>query len=164
MENKENTTLFDKIINVFYKIVEFISAICLAGQVLLLSYAVFGRFFLPRTPSWCEELSRVLMVWMALMTSALAVKDDSHVQMSVFDKLFGKVGLKIRDTIYALLNIGFCGVLCWKGWDLVVQTHRTKLAASGLPSSILYCAACAGGLAMAVMLIYKLWRMLCRKK
>lgn len=160
---KQNDKL-EKIIDVVYKVVEFLSAICLAGQVVLISYAVFGRFFLPKTPSWCEEISRVLMVWMSLLTAALAVKDDSHVQMSVFDKLFGQIGLKIRDAIYALLNIGFCGILFWKGWDLIVQSHRTRLAASGLPSSFMYGAACAGGLVMAIMLIYRLWRMLCHKK
>lgn len=160
---KQNSK-FETVIDVVYKVIEGISALCLAGQVVLISYAVFGRYFLPRTPSWCEELSRVLMVWMSLMSAALAIKDDTHVQMSVFDKLFGKVGLKVRDTIFALLNIGFCGVLFWKGWDLVVQTHRTQLAASGLPSSVLYGAACAGGLAMAIMLVYQLWRMLCHKK
>lgn len=101
---------------------------------------------------------------MALMTASLAIKDNSHVQMEVFDKLFGKIGLIIRDVIYAFLNIGLCGIMFWKGLELIRQSHRTRLAASGLPSSFLYGAACAGGLAMAIMLIYKLWRMLCHKK
>lgn len=162
MENEK--TILDKIIDILYKVIEFICVLCLIAQVLLVSYAVFGRLLSVKTPSWCEELSRVFMVWMSLLTAALAIKDDSHVQMSVFDKLFGKVGLKIRDTFYALLNIGFCGIMFWKGWDLIVQSHRTRLAASGLPSSFLYGAACAGGLVMAVMLTYKLWRMLCHKK
>lgn len=160
---KKNTT-FDKIIDVVYKVIEFFSAICLAGQVVLISYAVFGRFFLPKVPSWCEEISRVLMVWMSLLTASLAIRDDSHVQMGLFDRFFGDRGLKVRDTIYALLNITFCSVLFWKGWELIVQTHRTRLAASGLPSSVLYGAACAGGMTMVIMLIYQLWRILCHKK
>jgi len=161
---EKEKTILDKIIHIVYKLIEFLCVLCLVGQVFLVSYAVFGRLAAVKTPSWCEEISRVLMVWMSLLTAALAIKDDSHVQMSVFDKLFGKIGLKIRDVIYALLNIGFCGILFWKGRDLIIQTHRTRLAASGLPSSFLYGAACAGGLVMAIMLTYKLWRMLCHKK
>lgn len=161
MEKEKN--ILDKIIDICYKVIEFFCVLCLVGQVILVSYAVFGRLAAVRTPSWCEEISRVLMVWMALLTASLAIKDDSHVQMAVFDKLFGKIGLVVRDTIYALLNIGFCGILFWKGWDLIVQSHRTRLAASGLPSSFLYGAACAGGLTMIIMLTYKLWRMLCHK-
>ena len=161
---EKEKTILDKIIDVTYKLIEFFCVLCLVGQVILVSYAVFGRLAAVKTPSWCEEISRVLMVWMALMTASLAIKDNSHVQMEVFDKLFGKVGLIIRDCIYALMNIGLCGVLFWKGLDLIKQTHRTRLAASGIPSSYLYGAACIGGLAMAIMLIYKLWRMLCHKK
>ena len=160
---KEKTVL-DKVIDIIYKVIEFICVLCLVGQVFLISYAVFGRLAAIRTPSWCEEISRVLMVWMSLLTASLAIRDNSHVQMEIFDKLFGRIGLIIRDTIYAILNIGFCGIMFWKGWNLILQSHRTQLAASGLPSSFLYGAACAGGLAMAIMLTYKLWRMLCHKK
>lgn len=158
-------TILDKIFDIFYKIIEFVSVLCLAGQVFLVSYAVFGRLMGVRVPSWCEEISRVLMVWMALLTASMAIKDESHVQMEVFDKLFGKIGLLVRDVLFALLNIGFCGIMFWKGLDLIVQSHRTRLAASGLPSSFLYGAACVGGLAMAIMLIFRLrWMLLCHKK
>ena len=104
------------------------------------------------------------MVWMSLLAASLAVKDDTHVRIAIFDKIFGPRGIKIRDTIFALLNIFFCSVLFWKGIDLISQTTRTKLPGSGLPSSILYASICVGGLAMAIMLLYRLWRELCQRK
>ncbi len=164
MDREEKKSIIERGIDFLYYAIQWICVICLAGQVLVTSYAVFGRFVLNDTPAWSDEISRVLMVWMSLLSAAMAVKDDTHVRITMLDKLFGKVGLKIRNTIFALLNIFFCSVLFWKGVDLVRQTARTILPGSGLPSSILYGSVCAGGLAMAVMLLYRMGRNLCHRK
>lgn len=163
-ESKNSNSIIGRLFDLLYRLIQWACVICLAGQVVIISYAVFGRFVLNRTPSWSEEVSKILMVWMSLLAAALAVKDDSHVRMTVFDKYFGPLGLKIRDVIFSLLNIFFCGVLFWKGLDLIAQAHRTKLPGSGLPSSVLYASVCIGGLAMALMLVYRLGRVLCQRK
>ncbi|QNL44030.1 TRAP transporter small permease [Oscillibacter hominis] len=164
MEHELGKSKVERVIDLLYSLIQWICVICLAGQVVVITWAVFGRFVLNNTPSWAEEVSKILMVWMSLMAAALAVKDDTHVRMTIFDKLFGPLGLKIRNTIFALLNIFFCGVLFWKGLDLIEQTSRTKLPGSGLPSSVLYGSVCIGGLAMTIMLLYQLGRTLCQRK
>lgn len=164
MEQELHKSIIDRIIDFLYDVIQWVCVICLAGQVVVVSYAVFGRFVLNSTPAWSDEIARVLMVWMSLLAASLAVKDDTHVRIAIFDKIFGPRGIKIRDTIFALLNIFFCSVLFWKGIDLISQTTRTKLPGSGLPSSILYASICVGGLAMAIMLLYRLWRELCQRK
>lgn len=164
MENQSKKTVINCLIERFYQIIQWVCMFCLAGQVLIISYAVIGRFVLNHSPAWAEEISRVLMVWMSLLSAALAVKDGSHVRMTIFDKLFGKTGLKIREIIFVAINIIFCGVLFWKGIELVRQTHGTKLPGSGLPTSLLYGSVCVGGVCMTIMLIYELGGVLCQRK
>ena len=164
MEHEERKSLAEKTVDILYDVIQWICVACLAGQVVVVSYAVFGRFILNDTPAWSDEIARVLMVWMSLLSAAMAVRDDTHVRIAMFDRLFGKTGLKIRNTVFALLNIFFCAVLFWKGLDLIQQTARTKLPGSGLPSSILYASVCIGGLAMALMLLYRMGRDLCQRK
>ncbi|MCI2056931.1 MAG: TRAP transporter small permease [Oscillibacter sp.] len=163
-ENMIKKSRISALADAFYKMLEWICVICLVGQVFIIAYAVFGRFVLNRTPSWAEEISKTLMVWMSLLGAALAVKDDTHVRMTFLDKLFGPMGIKIRNVIFYVLNIFFCGVLFWKGLELIEQTSRTQLPGSGLPSSILYASVCIGGFSMALMLLYKMGEMLCRHK
>lgn len=160
----EKVSPIEKMINVLYKAVELASCLCLAGQVLIISYSVFTRYVLNTSPSWAEEISRVLMIWMSLLTVSLAIKDDSHVRISFLDKLFKGKALLIRDVFYALCNIAFSALLFWKGFELAKQSARTKLPGSGLPSSIMYASVFVGGLLMVVMLIYKLGERLCHKK
>ena len=134
------------------------------GQIIVISYSVFTRYVLNTSPSWAEEISRVLMIWMSLLTVSLAVKDDSHVRISFLDKIFKGKALVIRDVFYALMNIVFSAVLFWKGLELAKQSSRTKLPGSGLPSSVMYASVCVGGLLMVIMLVYKLGERLCHKK
>ena len=164
MEKQVGHTAVQRAVDLLYRLIRLICVACLAGQVIVITYAVFGRFVLNKTPSWADEIARVLMVWMSLMAASLAVKDDTHVRMTVFDRFFGPLGTKIRNTIFSVLNIFFCGVLFWKGLELVDQASRTKLPGSGLPSSVLYASVCVGGLAMALMLIYRLGVDLCQRK
>ena len=147
---------WEKVFNLLYKALELVSGICLAGQVIIITIAVVGRYVFSKTPPWAEEVSRILMIWMAMLTASMAVKDDTHVRITFLDKLFGETGLKIRDIVYTVMNIAFCLVLFWNGLTLSKQQARTKLPGSGWPSSVLYASVCVGGLCMALMLIYQL--------
>ncbi|MBU5480645.1 TRAP transporter small permease [Blautia sp. MSJ-19] len=147
-----------------YKVIECVSALCLCGQVVIISIAVIGRYIFSYTPTWSEEIARVLMVWMSFLTASMAIKDDTHVRISVFDKFFGEKGLKIRDTVFSIINIIFSLMLFWEGSKLVMQTSRTKLPGSGISSGVLYASICVGGLFMAVMLIYRMGARLCQRK
>ena len=159
-----NKSKVEEAINALYKIIEFISALCLIGQVAIIAYAVVGRYIINKSPAWSEEISRLLMIWMALLTASLAVKDDTHVRISFLDKIFGKKGLFVRDLFFGICNLSFCGVLFWKGVMLAKQMARTKLPASGLSTCILYASVGIGGLCMGIMLVYKLGEKICHKK
>lgn len=87
-----------KFFEIIYKLIEFVSALCLCGQVIIISIAVIGRYIFSYTPTWSEEIARVLMVWMSFLTASMAIKDNSHVRISVFDKFFGEKALKISHT------------------------------------------------------------------
>ena len=153
-----------KFFEIIYKLIEFVSALCLCGQVFIISIAVIGRYIFSYTPTWSEEIARVLMVWMSFLTASMAIKDNSHVRISVFDKFFGEKALKIRDIIFSICNIAFSLILFWEGSKLVIQTSRTKLPGSGISSGILYASICVGGLLMAIMLVYRMGAKVCQRK
>ena len=66
--DEEKGGVLKKGVDILYKIVELFSCLCLAGQIVIISYAVFTRYVLNSSPSWAEEISRVLMIWMSLLT------------------------------------------------------------------------------------------------
>ena len=163
-DDLRHTLFFTRLINVLYKSIECVCILCLAGQVVIIAYAVIARYIFSNSPSWAEEISRILMIWMSMLAVSLAVKDGSHVKISFLDKLFVGTGLFVRNLLYSLMNTAFSGILFWKGIALIEQSSKTRLPGSGLPASVMYASICIGGLFMAIMILYKAGKSIWQQK
>jgi len=92
--------MFLKIINRIYSFIKFIEenlvVILLGIMVSNVAMGVFFRYVLNNSLSWTEELARYLMVWFAFIGMAIALRDESHVNVSFIVNLFP---LSIRHFI-----------------------------------------------------------------
>lgn len=83
-----------------YRIVLVICKILLIADILISVYAVIGRY-VPNFPStsWAEQVVLTCMVYLAVLSAALAIRDDSHIRMTVFDRYLPTVVVKVLDVI-----------------------------------------------------------------
>lgn len=96
----------DWVLNGTYRMIEIVSRVLLLVMVGSISYAVFGRFILSRSPSWAEELSIFCMVWLAILSSALAVRDGTHIRMTIITYLVPeKISGYLHRLSYVLLFV-----------------------------------------------------------
>ncbi len=72
-------------INRLLKYGTLLSTYGLIGSVLL---QVFARFFLPNTPPWTEEASRLFFIYATAFASGLALKDGFYVHLDLFFNKF----------------------------------------------------------------------------
>ena len=90
--------------------------------VVVVLWGVGSRYLFGTQASWSEELARLLMVWLALLGSALVCREEKHLGLDVvvrswpealqrLARLFGCVAI----FSFALLVLG------WGGWQLVGQ-------------------------------------------
>ncbi len=90
-------------------------ALMLVVLVASLVYQVFGRYVLNHAPSWTEELSRFLMVYITMLGSASLIRRQGHVAVNVLvDALperLRQLLLWIRDAIM----LSAAGFLMWYG-------------------------------------------------
>ncbi|MFA7539814.1 MAG: TRAP transporter small permease, partial [Sphaerochaetaceae bacterium] len=128
---------------------------CTMIQVVTVAYVVFGRFVLNKTPKWGEEIALLAMVWLSLFSATLAIEDDSHIRISIFDKLFGSKGLIIRDSVFLVMDLTFCIFLIFEGTKLLFLTKTSVMPGSGLPVPIIYLAVPLASLAYSVALVSK---------
>ena len=71
----------DKYITRFLKYGAIAGTYLLIGSVLL---QIFARFFLPTTPAWTEEASRMFFVYAVAFAAGLALKDSEYVYLEFF--------------------------------------------------------------------------------
>lgn len=109
-----NDHVIDRFLDGTYVVIEIACKILLLMMVLVISYTVFGRFVLNRTPTWGEELTIFFMVWLALLGSSLAVRDGRHIRMTIIDFVVPP-GVAVLLHKLAYLIVFFVGVACVAG-------------------------------------------------
>lgn len=150
-----------KVIN---NIIEFLSKSLLVLMTLVVSWVVFSRFFLARTPAWGEELALLCMVWFGFLSMAIGVRDNLHLSVNIFDRFLSKSAQNVMDWFSRFLILGF-------GWFMVVEGIKMSQVAAGntmpgtkLSSAVLYAAVPVGGIGIIYYLVTELFQTITRQK
>ncbi len=98
-------------------VVLFICKILLIVDIAITAMAVTGRYvsFIP-DPAWSEEVVLSCMAYMAVLSAALAIRRNSHIRMTAFDRYLPKKLLAVLDLIsdIAIMILGFVMIIV--GW------------------------------------------------
>lgn len=104
-----------------HRVVLNICKVLLIADILITSYAVLGRYVpFIKDPSWSEEVVLSLMVYMAVLSAALALRKGTHIRMSAFDHYLPRK-LRLASDLLADACVLIFGVImlvvglrvCW---------------------------------------------------
>lgn len=118
-------TILDKI-KPFYDICDkTVMSMCkllLIADILITTMAVIGRYvwFVP-DPAWSEEIVLTLMSYMAVLSAALAIRRNSHIRMTAFDRFLPKKLLFSLDILADIAVLGLSLVMIFVGWKYAVN-------------------------------------------
>jgi tripartite ATP-independent transporter DctM subunit len=126
-------------------------ALLLLGIVLIIAWQVLARYTPGvRVPRWTEEISLILMVWLSMLGSGLAVRAGEHLAVDIVVRQFPQTfRLWFMRAIW-LLVVGFGGYLGWYGYELASRTMSQTFAATKLPIGLMYFGIPLGGVLVAL--------------
>lgn len=115
----------DKIKPVYDMVYKFVQLLCkmlLIIDLLITIIAVAGRYvpFIP-DPAWSEEVVLTCMAYMAVLSAALAIRNNSHIRMTVFDKYIPEKALIISDIIAEVAVLVLAIVMIVVGWKYAMK-------------------------------------------
>lgn len=106
-----------------------IAALCLVGMFALMLAQVLLRYTALGVPAFTEEVARYAMIWMALLASAVAVREGSHIRVDfvpVILKTFApRLGIALQFLLDVLL-LGVFLVILWQGIGVVEYAARQR--------------------------------------
>lgn len=137
-----------KIADHYNAVINFICVVLLTAQVVSILIMVAGRYFFSKVPAWSEQFALFCMIWFAMFSIALAVRDDSHVKMEVVDMLVSPKALLGFKLFGNLCTLVFGVIMVIFGIKISALTWSTKLSAFRVPSGLQYFSAVAGGFFM----------------
>lgn len=113
---------------------------------LVVTWQVATRY-LPglSSPRWTEEVALILMVWLAMLGSALAVRRAEHLAMDLVVRQLPPWLQRWAFRLVWVLVAGFGVYLVVTGFDLAGRTMVQTFSATKLPIGLMYYAIPAGG-------------------
>ena len=139
-EKKKNPVLnaitlaFDAVYRVLLEYSKFVLLVI----VVIVSAQVFARKILGSSIRWSEEVTLVLMVWMAFISMAIGVEKELHISIEMFFKKMPLLLQKILTTLNSLLTGVVGAVLLVYGVKLIQFTAKSTLPATQWPACTLY--------------------------
>jgi len=118
--------------DITYKITMVICKLLLIADVLITSMAVMGRYvpFIP-DPAWSEEIVLTCMVYMAVLSAALALRRNAHIRMTALDNYLPKKLLMVLEVVADLAVLAFAVIMILEGWK-----YSSGLGSKGFYTSI----------------------------
>jgi TRAP-type C4-dicarboxylate transport system permease small subunit len=127
-------------------------------MTVITMYRVIMRFFFNFTPSWTEEMSCILMIWLAMIGFALGVREWMHLSITLFYDLLPRSIQRVLNGLRLFLQ-GFTGLyMVLAGLRLSIDQFHTTMSAVKIfpfadrmmPNSILYVIVPISGLLIIV--------------
>lgn len=155
-------SVWGKLEHHFTSVIRVMTSLLLLAIVAVISYQVLARY-LPgvRVPRWTEEISLILMVWLSMLGSGLAVRKGEHLAMDVVVRLLPNKPKRGVALFVALIVVAFGVYLMWFGSELVLRTMRQTFSATKLPIGLMYLGLPLGGFLIALysgINMVKVWR------
>ncbi|MCM3609935.1 TRAP transporter small permease [Planococcus sp. MERTA32b] len=112
----------------------------LLAMVVIIIIQVFSRQIFSYTPSWSEEVSKLLFVWVSFLGIAYGFKEKLHIALGIVINMLSENLQHVFDYFSKVLIIGFGVIMMYYGWQFTVLMGNSTMPGTGWPSSVLYAA------------------------
>ncbi|MDR1521235.1 MAG: TRAP transporter small permease [Planctomycetota bacterium] len=146
-----------------YKIVEALSVLFVFGMVATICYVVFARYVMNSAPRWGEEVALFCMVWFSLLSASMAIWDNRHIRVTVWEMFLSKKTLRILEAIVHFILLGIIVLMFYYGLDLLKVVARGKMSGTGISYLYLYGAVPISALFMLIAAIQRIGEILADK-
>ncbi len=120
IKSVENKSPFDRLLDLFSHITTIITAIALVVMTAIFGWLVFGRYVLNATPTWVEQVSLLLVVYIGFLGASVGVHKKTHLGVSVFREISPKPVRRIFDFLSYSILAGFGVVMTVYGYKLTM--------------------------------------------
>ncbi|ADA66323.1 TRAP transporter, DctQ-like membrane protein [Thermotoga neapolitana DSM 4359] len=146
----ENTTLGFATIGLFF-------------MVGITFYQVVARYVFNRPPTWSEETTLLIMIWISLLMAGVGVKKGIHMKVELFLNAL-PFWIKKVAGIIVLLIIGYYGYAMAKySYTLAIRLPN-RLPATGISVAWMYMPASICGILIIFSVVMKLVEQFITKK
>lgn len=102
----------------------FVGQLVLAFMVVTICYDALMRYVFAQATSWSLEVNTFLIVYIAVMTAADVQRQREHIAIGFLVEKASQPVQRAADVLVALVGVGFCTILTWRGWLMAYQAYE----------------------------------------
>ncbi len=148
--------MVDRIIRKLADLAEYFSVILLVIMVLDICYCVVLRYIFSQSPIWGEEIARLCMVYICFYGFSVGIRYDTHIKVTMFDKLLPAWAIRLSDYFTLILLLGVSIFLIIEGINLCIVGQKNIMVGLKIPSSILMSCIPIGSFLNIFQILYRL--------
>ena len=137
---------------------EWPAAALIVVEVAILLAGVVSRYGLHNPIGWTDELAGVLLLWVAMLGSAIAFLRGEHMRLAFLLERLSPRWRERCETLGLLLALTFLAFIARPAFMFAVHEHPITTPALGIPNSVRAAALPAGVALMALIALGRLWR------
>ncbi len=156
-DSVQKSTLYEKYCKataVVYKFLLAVCVLCLGIEIVSVFIMVTGRFLFNTVPLWCDQMSLIALVWMALISVSLAFYDGSHMRVELLDMFAPKVFIDILKYLSNILITAVSVAMIFQGYKLFDLTKNYTLSGFRVSEGLYYIPLMICGLGSVYMNIF----------
>mgnify|MGYP000958244643 FL=1 len=90
---------YDWLLDQISRIITIFTGVALVFMTIIFGWLVFGRYVLNSTPTWVEQVSLLLVVYIAFLGASVGVHKKTHLGVSVFREMSPEPVRRIFDFL-----------------------------------------------------------------
>ena len=139
------------------RLLDVLMAVALAVMVTTISYQVFGRYVIGKAPSWTEELTRFLLIWMTMLGSAASLRHGGHITVTFLVEMLNPFWQAIFLIIRDVFLVAAAGIFMYFGTRFAMLNGAQESAALEIQMMIPYAALPVCGLLILLLVGITRW-------
>jgi TRAP-type C4-dicarboxylate transport system permease small subunit len=144
--------LMDRVI---YPLSWVLTGISLFVMFLVVMAVVVTRYLVNLPFFWGEEFSRYAMFYMIMLGSAVAIRENGHLRLTLFADLLPRGPRRVLEFVTDLLMLGVIAAIFWYGLDLAVGDGNMRTPVLRWRYFWIYIAFPIGAAASALLMVGK---------
>jgi TRAP-type C4-dicarboxylate transport system permease small subunit len=117
---------------------------------------VFSRYVMQSSWAGTEEWSRLVLVWITFMGTAVAVRRNKLIRIEAIEELFPPKVKVLLSAAFDLVLLSLCLVIAFKGWEAAEITTSQSVAGTPFSYAWFVSAAVVGSALISVYLSLRL--------
>lgn len=113
------------------RVAEDTALVVLLGTMVLMAVTqIVLRQFFNDSISWADELVKIIVLWLAMVGSIAAARDNRHIRIDVLSHVLPEKLVTLSRILVDLFAACVCAVIAWQAWrylQIEIEWQETVL-------------------------------------